>query len=621
MGELLFTVEQVFLSYLSNGKKYNIPEYQRGYKWKQESVIKLLEDILHFPQEGTKFYCLQNITITDAKTYDNIDVYNVIDGQQRLTTLIVVLSFLNEIELVQEKLVYSIRKETQHFIQNFILTREIWNQQKKYNWDTIRQIQIKENINYNHQDIFYLFSAADNIDKWFKDPKKKGFSKSKFADKLKKHVRIIINKVPQGNEEKIFANLNTNRVPLDGADLVRAVLITNVALEYTSYIQNPDTKDIVKINESRVKIGWELDAINNWWSQPSIKNYFNRFISIKDDKTIEPFFDRQTYPINNLYALYSEKRLYAETKEKTKLVFNIFEYGQDSNNKKGDDTLEMYHELLMLNGLLQDWYNDRKIYHLLGFLFNQFKEKTNFYDILHLWEINKNRSSFIISLKNKIKDYLLNDHSTEEFVNKKKDFYHDDNPFLIKTLLLLDIISAIENDNCPKLPVFAFSKSEKDIEHIFPQTPHEIEEIKDYLDYLQRYFFARNKKKRTEAKKLIKDLPDDLSSIDEAKRKRIEEFISSAIKDMRTNSIGNLVLLDSSLNRSMKNKPYSIKRAAVVSFFNKGKFIQPHTIKVFSRYFNDIKNENNYDISDWGNPDIDANASHIKNTVEAFFNN
>lgn len=301
MSELLYTVEEVFISFLSK-RKYHIPEYQRGYKWKPESVLQLLKDIQHFKQEGSKFYCLQNITITETKTSDNIDVFNVIDGQQRLTTLIILLSFLNEIDIVKGKLIYSIRKETQHFIECFILTREIWNLEKNYQWDDIRQIKNKENFNYNHQDIYYILSAADTIKKWFDPSAPKPHSESDFAKKLKKHVRLIINNVPQGNEEKIFSNLNTNRVPLDGADLVRAILITNVALEHTSYIQNPETKDIVKINESRVRIGWELDVINNWWGHPEKKIYFSEFISIEDDKSIAPYFNRQTYPINNLYG-------------------------------------------------------------------------------------------------------------------------------------------------------------------------------------------------------------------------------------------------------------------------------------------------------------------------------
>ena len=74
---------------------YNIPEYQRGYKWAIKQVLKLLEDIEGFnidENNEDKFYCLQNITIVK-----NNDYYDVIDGQQRLTTLFIILSYLKNI--------------------------------------------------------------------------------------------------------------------------------------------------------------------------------------------------------------------------------------------------------------------------------------------------------------------------------------------------------------------------------------------------------------------------------------------------------------------------------------------------------------------------------------------
>lgn len=42
------------------------------------------------------------------------------DGQQRLTTLTVILSYLNEYELINEKLQYNVRKETEEFLKEYI---------------------------------------------------------------------------------------------------------------------------------------------------------------------------------------------------------------------------------------------------------------------------------------------------------------------------------------------------------------------------------------------------------------------------------------------------------------------------------------------------------------------
>ena len=66
-----------------------IPDYQRGYKWTRNEVLKLLNDIWDFALNEEKrkedFYCLQPVVV---KPQD--DKYYVIDGQQRLTTLLII---------------------------------------------------------------------------------------------------------------------------------------------------------------------------------------------------------------------------------------------------------------------------------------------------------------------------------------------------------------------------------------------------------------------------------------------------------------------------------------------------------------------------------------------------
>ncbi|MGZ6553178.1 MAG: DUF262 domain-containing protein, partial [Bacteroidia bacterium] len=115
MGQLLYTVEEVFKNYLSlNGKnKFNIPEYQRGYKWSENQVKQLLTDIKEFDSNGEEdlFYCLQNITLV-ANVDNNEPVFNIVDGQQRLTTLCLLLSYLGEQQIALNKIKYSVREQS-----------------------------------------------------------------------------------------------------------------------------------------------------------------------------------------------------------------------------------------------------------------------------------------------------------------------------------------------------------------------------------------------------------------------------------------------------------------------------------------------------------------------------
>ena len=89
------------------GMKFFIPSYQRGYRWTEQQVKDLLEDIWQFAKKKKQeyeFYCLQPLVVKLMSNNDkqkaqlniNEEWYEVIDGQQRLTTIFLILSSLKE---------------------------------------------------------------------------------------------------------------------------------------------------------------------------------------------------------------------------------------------------------------------------------------------------------------------------------------------------------------------------------------------------------------------------------------------------------------------------------------------------------------------------------------------
>jgi CRISPR/Cas system endoribonuclease Cas6 (RAMP superfamily) len=88
------------------GMNFFIPSYQRGYRWDKQQVEDLLDDIYTFAtkkkETEKEFYCLQPIVVKklkdEEKAINNLDNskewYEVIDGQQRLTTIRIILSYL-----------------------------------------------------------------------------------------------------------------------------------------------------------------------------------------------------------------------------------------------------------------------------------------------------------------------------------------------------------------------------------------------------------------------------------------------------------------------------------------------------------------------------------------------
>lgn len=118
---------------------FHIPSYQRGYRWTVQQVKELLEDIEDFCEKGAKgIYCIQPLVVKENGTS-----WDVIDGQQRLTTINIILSCLN-----QEKfqLNYQTRPKSQTFLSN-ILDRT--------------EKEAKENI-----DFYHMVEARNFILRW-----------------------------------------------------------------------------------------------------------------------------------------------------------------------------------------------------------------------------------------------------------------------------------------------------------------------------------------------------------------------------------------------------------------------------------------------------------------------
>jgi len=589
MSDLVHSIEYIFKKPggyldLENKNFYNIPEYQRGYKWAASEITKLLNDIARFEGEGERFYCLQNITIVSRSE----GYYNVVDGQQRLTTLVVLLAFLGESKLVSGKLQYKIRPKTEEFINDYILSNNI--HAFLYDNDLFKcwQAFIVSEKGLDHQDIFYLFSTAHTIFKWFENTNK---DKKLFTLKLLKQVKLIVNIVKSGSEEKIFGNLNSNRIPLDGADLVRAILITRVANE--EGLKAGDIKNIVRVNERRVRIGWELDEINNWWSKKEIQDFFKYFVSISSRGDVT--FNQSKHPINLLLLIY------AETQSQTELTLDFIEY-------KGNRAIELFTDLKKLHQTLQDWHSNRRIYHFLGYLFAQ--KNARFYDIWTMWHKVQTREKFVNFLKEKIRQLNFGTRTIQDVFDKKEDWFADKGS-LVRVLLLLDIISCIKSESL-WLPAKNFVRDGNDIEHIFPQKPEKIKDKAPFIKFLIDNDFA------VDEKNILANY--ESRQYEYKYQVELDEFINKHIANVAINSIGNLVLLDESLNRSMKNSGYAKKRGRVIQYFQTGTFIQPHTFSIFVRFLLPGNIKASQDMHHWTNVDIESNTKSIKEKLESFYN-
>lgn len=610
MEKLIYNVRQIFGEYLTSKgcSFYNIPEYQRGYKWTAANVIQLLEDLKNFKKnDNDQFYCIQNITITKQKHKDSWCM-NVIDGQQRLTTLFILLSYLQR--NMKDKIIspsanilkYSIRETSDKFLCDSILTGIIWDN------------AIDTNAAHT-KDQFYIMAVADAIQEWFRENKLE--TKTVLDDLV-----LIVNEVRPGDEETVFASLNGGKVDLDGADLVRAILITRAAKQkYPSIISREQLHQIGnddidlnidisvssrgKINEFRVKLGVEIDEMNKWWAQNKVKDYFEQLLPNKISKN--KAFKYSQYPIDLLYYAFYEayKTKLSNSNEGESLDLRVFENGIDLNGQSGDDHLEFYTAVREFHLIMMDWYNHDEIYNLIGYLMYNFKgSKISFELLWNIWLESESKDDFIYRLKELIKEQIAlpfynNDTKDEEntlknaldelrssILNLQYDWYNND--FTLKFLPLVDI-----------LPI------EKNVK---TQTKVIISRITD-----PKYFRCNGEDKehvRSQKRIIDESLPED------QKASMMEE------NKVGLNSIGNIVLLVLGVNRSYGNDPHNEKMDRIISeFLINDWYIRPHTFNVFTSKIKSIdqNGENSQDMY-WSNEDMVRTVQDIEKRLVKYLN-
>ena len=558
--------------------------------------------------------------------HENGNKFNVIDGQQRLTTITLLLSYLEKSEIVKNKIFYAVRERSNDFIQKVISNEDqlLADVIRCNDFDEFLSITSEIDKDYDFQDIYFMFTALRTMDSWFKKKEKeiiKPLSKLSFREKLLRNVKLIVNSISGIAEQELFMNLHSRRVQLDGSDLVRAILITRVAKKEMEDFDSKEVKDVVRLNERRIRIGWELDELNTWWSRENAKEFFSFFTTLKTGEKETIKFEERKHPINLLY------KIWAESNRETEIKLGSFE-------TKNTNALSLYVSIILLHRTLKDWYEDREIYHYLGFLFSQ--RSISFSTIWKKWdEKNITRNRFISFLKTELQKCVFGPEPNGEKVDtgfqfwleKIKDYnskgatHWKGTPTLQKIFLLLDIIEHAdkrENGNpLPHLKPLYFKNQKEDEEHIFPSTPKDIKEIAS-LPNPDECFNAYIEKLNEDYKgdKLINWIFssiewDDFS--DEEKNLKLQSLKDEIHLKRPINSIGNLVLLHQKINRGFGNNYYPQKRVKVVENTEDGKYVRHHTLKVF------VKQTDSNDLNNWTMKDIANNADKIHDTLKDFF--
>jgi hypothetical protein len=596
----MYPLRSIFTDLLEHTEKksFLIPTYQRGYKWtsleENSQVEQLMKDLLQACLKKKARYYLQFITVKE-----NGDSLEIIDGQQRLTTLTILFSvfahlkILEEDSFVKNKLDYQVRA---NFLQRFVYT-DLGDILAATDWNAFLDAHDSEELNINNQDVYFIFHATKAMDRFIQLVGDEG-SKLNFFKYICEKVYLIVNPLEQEmNSEKIFINVNKG-VKLKDEDLVKALLITKIPLDNTEMLRHQTENEI---NEIRANVGRQWDEIVRWASRDDIKTFFN----VDQGENSLAWVISLSYPD----AL------------KIKDQYPFFMY---IDELKSERPLTIFNKIRATTLKLDDWFSEPEISNLLGYILHAKKSQ----GLRAIWTLLKEchtKSEVLRILKTKCKELL----PVEIGSNKLSELNYDDHKTeLFNLFLMLDVARflPIGGRIASKYDFEVIVVDNWSIEHIFPQTAQDFKEIEmlSSQDLLIIKQLLPDQNMRTgielENDETIKSLYQKIMAseneclISKEERNGLSLLLKKNAPDLH--KLGNLALLKQEMNASLSNHYFDGKRKIIVKKVGQGAFVPFHTYDVFSKL---IINSNT-SLHIWSKDDIVSHEAYICNQMQAITN-
>ena len=569
-------------------KQFFIPHYQRGFRWIDLQVKQLLDDIDSFnPREipnkpnETTFYCLQPVVVKlmnddDREKHKLVgEWYEVIDGQQRLTTIFIILQYINQKWRGEDKLTqFTLNYETRPGCVKFLTDLKV-------NSDDTVKID-KSNI-----DFYHISKALQTIRRWQLDylkEKGKPLSTADFQRKFEASAKVIWYKV--SNEEKgpaLFERLNLGKIPLTNAELTKALFLSNESF-------NDIAQEDKKIKQFEIAKLW--DQIEHKLNEPDKK--FWSFITNKKrsqyDTKIELILDLISGKLDD------EKDEY----------FTFLEFVK---KQKEGSLSAVWQEIEHFYFTITEWYENKDYYHKIGYLvtarnFVSFKG----IDLGQLVKDAKVKKKTLF--KNQIND-LIKESVKVELSELRYDKHYIQ---IFNVLLLFNVETNRKSDAISEFYPF---KQHKDIqswslEHIHARKSENFDKTKrdPWLKWLGLHKpLLEERLKAFEKKEDIDKISRIISDINRYNNEQLtwERFsnlfqqvndiftIDAETMDRDSEGIRNLALLSQPDNAALNNSVFEIKRREIVRLDKEGSFIPICTRRAFMKYYNEFDlNTQNY---------------------------
>ena len=613
-------------------ENFFVPRYQRGYRWGKQEITELLDDILQYynatqnrENKVSKFYCLQPVVVKKKEWFNNSKEktkgWELIDGQQRLTTILLILNYLEDVrKLLNNNMdIYSIDFETRENCKPFF-------QDKTY----------KKTVDETNVDFYHISKAYEYINKWFE----KNNHKVEILNTVLKsdyNVSIIWYEAVDNNQDnddssiELFTRLNDGKIPLTDAELIKALLLQ---------------ADLYPTNEDRF-VKQRLFEIATEWDDIEAKLQDEKFWLFLNDTNYQP-----SSKIEFIFKLLADKWNEFETQSLVKynlidgkpkhyefLVFDKYLSNKraafSDKDEDGKDILEPVNEIWKdikeIFSIFYEWYNNHNLFHYIGFLLAIEKNKEEL--IRDLIDLKLTKTDFEDNIKNRIANSVkINKKDKESGIIKQLNqiAYGEDNQEIIKVLLLFNVDALVKHkkENA-KFPFHLYKKEKiSSIEHIHPQNPPSIDADEDRA----RIWLSQHKTSLSSMKEFAGSNKDEIDNVLQQTDSLLinydkEVFKSlftqtldlyikiSGFKESELHTLYNLSLVDKDTNSQLNNSFFDIKREILKE--NKlGRYVPICTQRVFSKYYSNSSKEMIF----WNNDDRQAYFKAIESVYLLFIN-
>ena len=614
-------IKLVSISELLDGRTFLIPSYQRGYRWTEKEMTDLLSDLYSFALKEDKitgeFYCLQPIVtqqFTDADTVDfilieggietdNKNVWTVIDGQQRLTSIFILYKYLleqkdwNKEKLLERKgkklfhLAYETRQSSTQFLENL-------------GGDTLNS----DFIDHDH-----ISNAYRTIEKWISSEGARLSSlhnHSSYKDDIVEILFRLLN-CPKGIKDEVgsaqfiwyellptnqdsreleiseFIKINTGKIALTDAELLKALFLQTRNFESGEK----------EIKQLQIAMEWEM--IENTLHQNDFWHFF--YGSTDKPNRIDALFEL-VYKTDHIKS-YIEKtisREIAACNKELKVKNTLFRYYYSILDGKSGDELQKairkeWEKIMNAFHTLEDWYEETVFYNYVGYLSHCGIDIAQLYIKFSLMDDNSTKEDLEAFFIDIIRQQLSGVVAFEGIIQSLYDKNKND---IFNMLLLLNIDQQnslyknaelsgnATNGSIYKFPFDVFDGQKWNLEHIDSYSTNQLKDNNDMLDWcivaLEEIEKAKIPSIDVEALRELKDRGEYKNVIE-----RIKAYFKEDEGEYDKNMIGNLTLLDEGTNKSYGNSLFCRKQHIIQEREQSGTFIPRTTKLVFEKQFGD----------------------------------